>query len=351
MGNCFGGPPHAQVSPEPAGDVKSSEEEEDPEMIPKYSNFQEFFRSTDKPTVYEYQFVREIGTGAMSYVYLAQNTTNEEPFAIKVYNNTQLEKPTLGSEQPLIENVQHEIEIMGQYGHRFLLSMIEVMHNPKTNSMLMVFPFAGMGSLQGQIESKAIDQAHLAIAFHQIAEGLRHLHSHNVVHRDLKPDNVLCFTHEYFVLSDFSVSQVLDDPDVKLEDMKGSPAFLSPEEISGDPFYAKPADVWAYGIMVYNGVFRTLPFNLESVGDKPIGMTILTMMTLLETEPLTFPELTEDIDPLVVDLLKACLDKDYSKRPTFEEIVKSEYFKDAWPIDQAMIEEDERAGAEEDQGE
>jgi serine/threonine protein kinase len=358
MGNCFGRP-KAQVGPattssanpeKPADDQE--EEEEDLEMIPKYNTFQDFFHSTDSPTIYEYRFVREIGTGAMSFVYLAQHTQSDEPYAVKVYSNSVLEKPTLGSEQPALDNVQHEIEIMSKFAPRYLLSMIELMNNPKTNSMILIFPFAGLGTLQSQVDSHSIDQPHLAIAFHQIGVGLQHLHSHNVVHRDLKPDNVLCFSHEYFVLSDFSVSTELEDPNVKLEDTKGSPAFMSPEEISGDPFLAKPADVWAYGVMVYQCVFGLLPFNLGSVEGQPIGMTILSVIQLLETEVLVIPKLTDDIDPLVVPLIKRCLDKEPLKRPTFDEIVKSEYFKAAWPIDEAMAEEDAEAanqgeGAEE----
>ena len=326
-------------------------QEEMAELENRYYSFPDFFQSEESPTIYEYLFLKEIGKGAMSRVYLAQNQQNEELVAVKVYNNTQLKKQTLGSEETLFDSVQREINLMGMLNHRYILSILESIDSPNTNSTLMVMPFAGNGTVQTCLDKNLLDFRSISICFHQIAEALRYMHEQNMVHRDIKPDNMLCFSETYFVLSDFSVSTVLKSDDELLEDTKGSPAFLSPEECSGELCAAKPCDVWAYGVSLYSAVFGILPFNLAEGQGRTMANTILVVTEMLEKESLKFPkELPEGLDPLVVDLLKKILKKDPKERPTFEEIVKHEYFKEAWPIDQELLDE-ERQFQEEQNGE
>jgi serine/threonine protein kinase len=345
MGNCFGCLAKGQVTgpteknTEPTGEAQISPEDA-AEMTPQYFSFQDFFGEEAKPKIYEYVFLKEIGRGAMSHVYLTASEETGEQFAVKVYDNTALMRQTMGSEEPMIVQVNREIELMGQLNHRYILSIIEVIENPKTNSTLMIMPFAANGTLQSMLDNHTITPPQLAVCFHQVAEGLRYLHSKGIIHRDLKPDNVLCINDEYFVLSDFSVSTQLEDPDAKVEDTKGSPAFLSPEECSGEMYYPKPADVWAYGVTLYRAIFGVLPFRLDTAQGRSVATTILRVMENLEKEPLEMPALPEGTDPKVVPLIESILNKDPLKRPTFEQIVQHEYFKDAWPIDQKYVDEE-----------
>jgi serine/threonine protein kinase len=189
-----------------------------------------------------------------------------------------------------------------------------------------VLPFAERGTLQGLLDAKAIDPLEFPICFYQIAEAFRYLHEQNIVHRDLKPDNVLCYQPGWFVLSDFSVSTQLDPADPKLDDTKGSPAFLSPEECSGDPYDPKAADVWAFGVCMYRSVFGFFPFNIESAHGRAVVATIIMVKELLETEPLVIPDLPKGVDPSIVEVLRATMEKRVEKRPTFEQVVTFPYF-------------------------
>ncbi|OHT09256.1 CAMK family protein kinase [Tritrichomonas foetus] len=328
------------------------EEMENYAYIPQYFSFQQFFSEETPPQLYEYLFKKEIGKGAMSRVYLAENVETQELYAAKVYNKRQLEKQTFGNDETLGEQVEREIRLMAKMKHRYILIIIEAIDFADANAKILLTPFAQNGTLQTQLNANTMDIDMIAICFHQVAVGLKYIHNHNIVHRDIKPDNILCFSENYFVISDFSASTELTSSDQTLEDTKGSPAFLSPEECSGNAFHPKPCDVWSYGIALYSAAFKKLPFNLESGQGKTVATTVLIVTELIEKETLQFPE-DQEVNPKLRKLLTDVLQKDPTKRPTFEEIVKYDFFEKAWPIDEEnareakMLEEEEEEANEE----
>jgi serine/threonine protein kinase len=288
--------------------------EEEEEEGPLYYSFPEFFASSPTRQLGGMRFEREIGKGAMSRVYLAVNEATNQQVAVKIYNDSHLYKAVLGPEEPLYQQVQREVNLMGAISHPYILPIHDVIWSRPTNSTFLVLPFAERGTLQSLLDSKSIDPAEFPVCFYQIAEAFRYLHGHNIVHRDLKPDNILCYEPGWFVLSDFSVSSQLDPADPKRNDTKGSPAFLSPEECSGEPYDPKAADVWAFGVCMYRSVFGFFPFNIESAHGRAVVATIIMVKQLLETESLVIAELPEGIDPSVVEVLQATMEKEVERR-------------------------------------
>lgn len=294
---------------------------------------------SQNPTVENWKFVEELGKGAMSVVYRVEHIETNEIAAAKVYNLQKLNKPALRAEERLINQVQTEINIMMNTDHRYLLSIIEAFECDDIGSLIIILPFASLGNVQGLLDKKQMTMSMIAICFHQIAVGLSHLHSNNVVHRDIKPENFLAFTDTYYVLSDFSVSTQLEKEDKLLEDTRGSPAFLSPEECSGEPFLGKPADVWAYGVSLYSALFGKLPFNLGENDSSCLANSVLMVTSTIQSKELVIPE-NEDIDPFAINLIEQCLQKNPLDRPTFQEIVNNPFFEEAWKIDEKNAAED-----------
>ena len=347
MGNCCSST--AKVAGETrAGDNESLPQEQQPHFT--YMSFDTFFHSTENPTVCEYLFKKEFGKGAMSRVYQAEHIETHELFAAKVYNLQQLNKHALRSEEPPIVQVQKEMDIMMLLDHRYTLALIEALEHELTESLILIMPFASLGNVQDLLDKKEMTQEMIIVCFHQIAVGLQYMHSKNFVHRDIKNENFLAFQPDYYVLSDFSVSQELESPDQMLDDTKGSPAFLSPEECSGEAFKPKPADVWSYGISLYLALYGKLPFKLDDAEACPLANTVLMVTTQLEKEELTFPD-NPDIDPFAEDLIRQCLEKDPEKRITFDEIPKHTLFRTAWELDAEREAEDEAAQQEAEQQE
>lgn len=325
-----------------------------PSIRPFFS-FSSFVNENENPTIFEWSFHKELGKGAMSRVFLCRNTETGQECAAKVYNKGILTRQTLGNEEQPYIAVQREINIMANMNHRYVLPIVEVIEDECSNSVIMVLPFAEEGTLQSFIDRNPPSEETLSICFYQIAEGLRFVHSMNVVHRDLKPDNVLVFSDRKFVLSDFSVSTKIESDDQRLLDTRGSPAFLSPEECGGEEFYPKPADVWAWGVTLFSCAFNFLPFKLDQGQGKTVANTVFAVTQLLNTEELVVPD-DRGYSPHLAELLKQVLNKNPAERPTFEEIVKNPWFEKAWEVDREIIQEEENyiaemAEEEEEQGE
>jgi len=132
-------------------------------------------------------------------------------------------------------------------------------------------------------------------------KGLEYLHSCNVVHRDLKPDNLL--TSEPFriglmaaprcKIGDFGVSCFVPEDDDNVADTQGTTVFLSPEALTGDPYSSKKADVWALGVSLFCFLFKQLPFS----GACPQSLNNSITHDSLQCPP--------DVDPELHNLLRA----------------------------------------------
>lgn len=294
-----------------------------PHQLATYTSITSFIIQNDNPVMYDWVFKKEIGTGSMSHVFLVENIQSGEKCAAKVYSLTLLRRKSIGDDEIPLVSVQKEIDIMYEIAHRYVLKIVDVFEDDPTQSLLIITQFAQKGCLQNLIDDKQVTPTMCETCYYQIAEALRYIHSLNIVHRDIKPENILVFSESLFVLSDFSVSSKLQSSKDRLNDTKGSPAFLSPEECGGGDFAAKPADVWAYGISLYMSLFGILPFNIGAAPSNNITAAMMFVKKSLETEELTFPD---NANPLACSLLTKVLAKNPEERPTFEAIIRDPYF-------------------------
>ncbi|KAH0790989.1 CAMK family protein kinase [Histomonas meleagridis] len=325
------------VPPIEKPNTQRSADESVQSSVRTFCSFSSFVLQNENPTIFEWSFQKEIAKGAMSRVFMSQHTETGEKCAAKVYNKRRLYRQTLGGEEPPYLAVDREIDIMISISHRYVLPIVEVIEDECSNSLILLLPYAEKGTLQSYINNEKPSEEILSICFFEIAESLRYIHSLNIVHRDIKPDNILVFSDTMFKLSDFSVSSRLETPDQKLLDTRGSPAFLSPEECGGDAFDPKLADVWAYGVTLYSCMFNSLPFKLEMGQGKTVASTVFTVTQLLNSEELVVPE-DKGFSPYLIELIKHILQKDPKKRPTFEEIIKCKWFDKAKEVDKVNIE-------------
>lgn len=111
------------------------------------------------------------------------------------------------------------------------------------------------------IEKKKLTQSEAMTIFFKVAKIVLSLHTNNIVHRDIKLGNIIYDTKLKTVkLSNFCLGKHLSSENDLLKDQRGSPAYISPDVISGKPYLGKPSDMWALGVTLYTMLFGQFPF-------------------------------------------------------------------------------------------
>ena len=169
--------------------------------------------------------------------------------------------------------IKEEIAIMKKLNHVNLVSLIEVLDDPSEDSLYMVLEMCKKGVvMKVGMDEKAdpYDEESCRCWFRDLVLGIEYLHAQGVVHRDIKPDNLLLTNDDILKIVDFGVSEMFEKQSEMLTAKSaGSPAFLPPElcvakhgDISG-----KAADIWSMGITLYCLRFGKIPFEKAGVLD------------------------------------------------------------------------------------
>ncbi|CAF9914132.1 MAG: hypothetical protein ALECFALPRED_009348 [Alectoria fallacina] len=167
--------------------------------------------------------------------------------------------------------IKEEIAVMKKLNHDNLVSLIEVLDDPNEDSLYMVLEMCKKGVIMKVgIEEKAdpYDDESCRCWFRDLILGIEYLHAQGVVHRDIKPDNLLLTEDDVLKIVDFGVSEIFEKhSDMTTAKSAGSPAFLPPElcvakhgGISG-----KAADIWSMGVTLYCLRFGRIPFEQPGV--------------------------------------------------------------------------------------
>jgi len=292
------------------------------------------YDAQDRPLqICEWRFEEEISSGQLSRVFFVRNVDTGELCVGKMNDKAKVRKRfSFDENDSPYSRVEREIRLLASRDCAFVHSIIEAIDDERTTHMIL--PYAQNGSLQSLLDRGPIPERTLAICFYQVARALDYLHGSGVVHRDVKPDNVLCFDETYFVLSDFSAASELTDTRELLSDTQGSPAFLSPEECEGAPFDGRAADVWAYGVSLWLCVFGAFPFGIAPAGERSVINTVMAVGACVTERALEFPD--APVDPDLRAILTAALEKDPARRSTSQRLIESPWFAPGREVDERI---------------
>lgn len=257
------------------------------------------------------EYVREclIGTGSYGKVVLYRSKLDGRQYAIKIFRKSRLRKVRVGPSQTAMTDVLREVEIMKCLDHPHIVKLIEVIDDPDSDNFYMVLEYVeGRRIFEGSGPDGGIGEANARRYFRDAVAGLMYLHNQNVIHGDIKPENLLITGDGRIKIGDFSISQKLQDSNDELHRSPGTPVFTAPECCLGSAYHGKPADVWALGVTLFCMLFGGYPF---------IGDTLQDMYDKIVNKALQLPD---RLSPDLMSLLEGLLCKDPNVRFTLDKV-------------------------------
>jgi len=246
-----------------------------------------------------YTIERELGQGGMATVYLAEDLRHHRKVALKVLRPEIA--ATLGAGR-----FAREIEVAARLQHPNILPLLD--SGEAAGFFFYVMPFIEGESLRDRLARGGELPIHDAVRIlMEVADALSHAHAHGVVHRDIKPDNVM-LSGRHALVADFGVSkavteatgrQVLTSAGVAL----GTPAYMAPEQAVADPHQDHRVDIYALGVLGYELLTGRAPFSAT------------TAQEMLAAHVTSDPEPLEPHRPMVSPALAGVVMKCLAKKP------------------------------------
>jgi len=256
-----------------------------------------------------YQIVEELGKGGMGKVYRVVDKKLDEEVALKLI------KPEIASDKKTVERFSKELKFARKIVHKNVGRMYELMEDKGRYFITMEYvPGQDLKGLIRQTGQLTVGKS-ISIA-KQVCEGLAEAHKLGVVHRDLKPNNILIDKEGNARIMDFGIARSIDTEgitDAKV--MIGTPKYMSPEQVEGETVDQR-SDLYSLGIILYEMVTEKTPFD----GDTALSIA-LKHKTKAPPEPREFnAQIPEDLSRVILK----CLEKDREKRYQKAEEVLSE---------------------------
>lgn len=172
------------------------------------------FRSQDKDgnkMINEYVWKGKIGTGGYGKVVLYQSQKDEKLYAIKIFHKSRISKLRVSPTETAMMDVLREVAIMKRLDHPNIVKLYEIIDDPQSDNFYMVLEYMEHNRLfEGCGPPGGIGEPLARRYFHDIVAGLSYLHSHNVIHGDIKPENLLLSGEGSIKICDFGVSRMFE---------------------------------------------------------------------------------------------------------------------------------------------
>ena len=250
-----------------------------------------------------YTIERELTGGGMSHVYLATERALGRKVVVKVL------PPDLAAGVNR-ERFRREIQLAAQLQHPHIVPLLTA--GEDGDLLYYTMPYVSGESLRARLEEKGrLPVRDVVRILTDVVDALAYAHAHGVMHRDIKPGNVLT-QRSHALVTDFGVAKALSAA-LPLAGSTtsgmaiGTPAYMAPEQLAADPAADHRVDVYAVGLLAYELLTGEAPFS----GASPAA----TMAAQLTRDPAPLETVRADVPPALSEIIRRCLSKEPEGRP------------------------------------
>ncbi|XP_061537009.1 MAP/microtubule affinity-regulating kinase 4 isoform X3 [Phycodurus eques] len=212
--------------------------------------------SDEQPHIGNYRLLKTIGKGNFAKVKLARHILTGREVAIKIIDKTQLNPTSL-------QKLFREVRIMKTLNHPNIVQLFEVIETEKT--LYLIMEYASGGEVFDYLVAHGrMKEKEARGKFRQIVSAVHYCHQKNIVHRDLKAENLLLDANSNIKIADFGFSNEFMAGN-KLDTFCGSPPYAAPELFQGKKYDGPEVDIWSLGVILYTLVSGSLPFDGQNL--------------------------------------------------------------------------------------
>ena len=246
-----------------------------------------------------YRLTEQIGMGGMAIVYKAVDLRTGHNVAVKVL------RPEYNEDAEFVSRFQREAEAASKMTHHNIVNLLDVGMDGENRYLVM--EYVQGKTLKEVIQERGKLSAPLAcqIAI-RILSALEHAHRNGIVHRDIKPQNILVHADGHIKVADFGIARIADSATLTRGDMvMGSVHYFSPEQARGEGASAA-SDIYSTGIVLYEMLTGRVPYD----GENPVAVA----MQHLHAQPIPIQNLAPDVPPAVVAVCMRAIAKNPEAR-------------------------------------
>jgi len=247
-----------------------------------------------------YEVVEQLGKGGMAIVYLAHDPYIKRQVAVKVL-------PRKFTHDPQFRiRFQREAEVIATLEHAYIVPVYDF--GDHEGEPFIVMRYLPGGTLADRLSTGPLPIPEITPLFQSISSALDYAHKMGVIHRDIKPGNILFDSEGKASLSDFGIAKIQEATAAftGTGNLVGTPAYMSPEQAMGEKTIDGRSDIYSLGVVLFQALSGELPFK----ADTPMGVAVAHIQepvpSLLERRP--------DLPLGFEDIVHKALDKDPAKR-------------------------------------